>query len=245
MPRLPLRRPPAVIPADETSLFLDFDGTLVRLVERPDAVVVDPVLIALLQRLASRLSGRLALLSGRSIAQLDAMLGGMDIAMAGSHGGEIRRCGMAAVSVPRPQTLAIVETEIVDAFRDMKGVIVEVKTLGVAVHYRLDPPAAPAVHDIAARLGARHGLDVQTGKMIVELRTTGHDKGTALAAMMQDPPFAGHKPIFLGDDVTDEDGFVACAGLGGAGILVGPDRQSAARYRLDDVADVHQWLATL
>ncbi len=245
MPRLPLRRPPAVIPADETSLFLDFDGTLVRLVERPDAVVVDPVLIALLQRLASRLSGRLALLSGRSIAQLDAMLGGMDIAMAGSHGGEIRRCGMAAVSVPRPQTLAIVETEIVDAFRDMKGVIVEVKTLGVAVHYRLDPPAAPAVHDIAARLGARHGLDVQTGKMMVELRTTGHDKGTALAAMMQDPPFAGHKPIFLGDDVTDEDGFVACAGLGGAGILVGPDRQSAARYRLDDVADVHQWLATL
>lgn len=245
MPRLPLKRPPAIIPAGETSLFLDFDGTLVRLVERPDAVVVDPMLIALLERLASRLSGRLALLSGRSIEQLDAMLGGIAIAMAGSHGGEIRHCGIAAVPVPRPQTLGIVETEIVDAFRDRKGVIVEVKTLGVAIHYRLDPRAAPAIHDIAARLGAKHGLDVQTGKMMVELRTTGHDKGTALKAMMQDPPFAGHKPIFLGDDVTDEDGFFACAGLGGAGILVGPDRQSAARYRLEDVADVHQWLATL
>ena len=244
MPSFDPKRPPT-FPASEISLFLDFDGTLVRLAERPDGVVVERSLLSLLGHLSSRLSGRVALLSGRSIAQLDALLGGMAIAMAGSHGGEIRHCGMAAAPVSRPSALAIVAAEFADAFRDTDGVIIEVKTLGVALHYRLDPKAAPAIHSLAARLGAEHGLDLQRGKMMVELRTTGHDKGTALTAMMQDPPFAGHTPVFLGDDVTDEDGFAACAALGGAGILVGPERQSAARYRLDDVADVHRWLSAL
>jgi trehalose 6-phosphate phosphatase len=245
MPNLDLKRPPLTLSASEISLFLDFDGTLVRLAERPDGVVVDRPLISLLDRLSSRLSGRVALLSGRSIAQLDGMLGGIAIAMAGSHGGEIRHRGMAAVPISRPSALTIVEREFADAFRDKDGVIIEVKTLGVALHYRLDPLAAPAVHALAARLGAEHGLDIQTGKMMVELRTTGHDKGTALAAMMQERPFAEHTPIFLGDDVTDEDGFRACAALGGVGILVGPERKSAARYRLDDVDDVHRWLSAL
>jgi trehalose 6-phosphate phosphatase len=245
MSTLDPKRPPLTLSASEISLFLDFDGTLVRLAERPDAVVVDRPLISLLARLSSRLSGRVALLSGRSIAQLDGMLGGIAIAMAGSHGGEIRHCGIATAPVSRPSALTFVEAEMADAFGDKVGVIIEVKTLGVAIHYRLDPPAAPAIHSLAARLGAEHGLDIQLGKMMVELRTRGHDKGTALSAMMQHPPFVGHTPIFLGDDVTDEDGFRACAALSGSGILVGPERQSAARYRLDDVADVHRWLSDL
>lgn len=245
MPNLDLKRPPLTLSASEISLFLDFDGTLVQLAERPDGVVVDRALIALLDRLSLRLAGRVALLSGRSIAQLDGMLGGMTIAMAGSHGGEIRHRGMAAAPISRPSALTVVERDFADAFRDNDGIIIEVKTLGVALHYRLDPPAAPAVHALAARLGAEHRLEIQTGKMMVELRTTGHHKGSALTAMMQDPPFAGHTPIFLGDDVTDEDGFVACAVLGGAGILVGPERESAALYRLDDVDDVHRWLSAL
>ena len=152
---------------------------------------------------------------------------------------------MVATIVRRPEALSIVGADLADAFRDRKGVIVEVKTLGVAIHYRLDPSAETEICAVVARLGEQHGLEIQTGKMMVELRTTGHNKGTALAAMMQDPPFAGHMPIFLGDDVTDEDGFAACATLGGAGILVGPERPSAARYRLDDVADVHEWLSAL
>jgi len=245
MARITLKRPPAIISADDICLFLDFDGTLIRLAERPDGVVVDSALIALLERLALRLSGRLALLSGRSIAQLDGILCGMTIAMAGSHGGEIRHRDMVAMVVGRPEALSIVETELADTFRDRKGVIVEVKTLGVAIHYRLDPSAETEIHAVMASLADKHGLDVQTGKMMVELRTTGHDKGTALAAMMQEPPFTGYTPIFIGDDVTDEDGFAACAALGGAGILVGQERQSAAQYQLDDVADVHRWLSTL
>ncbi|WP_404368820.1 trehalose-phosphatase [Sphingomonas sp. MMS24-J45] len=245
MPNRHLKRPPLTLSASEISLFLDFDGTLVRLAERPDGVLVDSPLLSLLDRLSSRLSGRVALLSGRSIAQLDEMLGGVPIAMAGSHGGEIRHRGMAAAPILRPPALTIVEREFADAFGNKEGVIIEVKTLGVALHYRLDPPAAPAVHALAARLGAEHGLDIQTGAMMVELRTTGHHKGTALTAMMQDPPFAGHQPVFLGDDVTDEDGFAACAALDGVGILVGPERESAARYRLDDVDDVRRWLSAL
>ncbi|MEP7005528.1 MAG: trehalose-phosphatase [Sphingomonas bacterium] len=233
------------IALDRMSLFLDFDGTLVELAERPDGVVVDRGLTDLLGQLASRLHGRLALVSGRSIAQLDTMLSGMKIAVAGSHGEEIRGFGMIAAPVRRPDVLDVVEAGFAHAFGDKDGVIIEVKTLGVAVHYRLNPAVGPAVQALAERLGVDHMLEVQTGKMMVELRSGEHDKGTAIAAMMRTAPFAGYVPVFLGDDVTDEDGFEACAALGGMGILVGEERPSAARYRLDGVSSVRKWLAAL
>jgi len=242
--RAPNLRPPH-IPPDRICLFLDFDGTLVELAERPDGVVVDSALVELLGQLASRLCGRLAVVSGRSIAQLDKLLGGVQVAVAGSHGEEIRHSGMISAPGRRPDVLHIIEAGLANAFGNKDGVIIEVKSLGVAVHYRLNPAVGPAVQALAARLGADHALKVQTGKMMVELRTTGHDKGTAIAAMMQTAPFAGHSPVFLGDDVTDEDGFAACAALGGVGILVGEERPSAARYRLDGVSNVREWLSAL
>jgi trehalose 6-phosphate phosphatase len=89
----------------------------------------------------------------------------------------------------------------------------------------------------------RHGLELQSGKMVVEVREPGPDKGAALEAFMAHPPFHGARPIFVGDDLTDEAGFAAAVRLGGYGILVGQPRVSAATFRLADVSAVESWLA--
>lgn len=226
------------------ALFLDFDGTLVELVDRPDAVVVDAALTRLLTRLNSRLNGRVAIVSGRSIAQLEAFLGKSldEIAVVGSHGGEIRAAGSAVVQPERPAALMEAERAFTDRFGATPGVIIEVKSLGIAIHYRLAPDVAAEAEALVADHAERYGLLLQKGKMMSELRMAGHDKGTALLALMQMPPFAGHLPIFAGDDLTDEPGFVACAHHGGGGILVGPARETAARWRVPDVATLRTWL---
>lgn len=229
------------------SLFLDFDGTLVDLAERPDAVMVGEALRALLTELAQRLDGRVALVSGRSIDQLDRLVGPVahSLAVVGSHGGEVRAAGATVCRLERPPMLRDAERAFNEAFLGHEGVIIEIKSLGVAIHYRQNPSLAAAANALAERLGAASGLMVQKGKMMVELRSAGHDKGSGIAALMQSPPFAGYIPVFLGDDVTDEPGFERCAALGGAGILVGPARETAAQYRLTSVADVHHWLRAL
>lgn len=233
--------PPPLSP--DNSLLLDFDGTLVDIVDQPDAVVIDSALVALLRRLAGTFQGRLALISGRSVAQLDTFLETSlhRIAIVGSHGGEIR-AGSLQSSPKRPQALISVEHMLRAAFAGRDGVVVEVKSLGVAVHYRQSPDAAPDARALVDRIATDHGLVVQEGKMMIELRTAGHDKGTGIAALMAEPPFAGTIPVFAGDDITDEAGFNAVAKLGGVGVLVGPPRATAASHRLDDVAAVRAWL---
>jgi trehalose 6-phosphate phosphatase len=124
------------------------------------------------------------------------------------------------------------------------GVIVEEKPLGAALHYRAAPVAEAAARDLATTLAADAGLHLQTGKMMIEVRVPGADKGTALRAMMQAPVFAGRMPVFLGDDDTDEPAMVAARDLGGAGILIGAPRDTAAAYRLDGVARTLSWLET-
>ena len=236
---------PPKFSAPEISLFLDFDGTLVDLAERPDEVVVDRTLEILLAHLEERLSGRLAVISGRSIAQLDMFLGDTTIALVGSHGAETRLIGSATVSGGRPESLRRAEAFFTTVFGGHDGVIIEVKSMGVAIHFRLDPSVEERANAMAAEFGAASGLAVQKGKMMVELRVSGHDKGSGIASLMARSPFVGHRPIFLGDDVTDEAGFERCSTLGGAGILVGPARSTAARYRLKDVATVRSWLSAL
>jgi trehalose 6-phosphate phosphatase len=222
---------------------LDFDGTLVEIADRPDGVVIEPALLARLQRLNGTLQGRLALVSGRSIAQLDAFLGSAldGVAVIGSHGGEIR-AGDWRMAPVRPAALAAAELAFETAFGGRTGVVIEVKSLGVAVHYRLAPDIEPAARAIVDRIASDSGLAVQEGKMMIELRAAGHDKGSGITALMARRPFAGTVPVFAGDDLTDEAGFDAVARLAGVGVLVGPDRPTAARYRLADVAAVHAWL---
>ncbi|MFN3620099.1 trehalose-phosphatase [Sphingorhabdus sp.] len=227
-------------------LFLDFDGTLVDIVERPEDVVVNEPLNRLLRRLQSVLEHRLAIVSGRSITQLDAFFGtgNTDLALVGSHGAEIRIGTRTVTAPPRPHALKGAEVFFKQVFADNPNMVIEVKSFGVAIHYRLDPAMEGTATKMAADFAMTHALELQHGKMMVELRTVGHDKGTAINRLISSAPFAGYTPVFIGDDLTDEPGFDACAANGGFGILVGPVRRTAAHYRLENVAAVHHWLET-
>ena len=229
-----------------TSLFLDLDGTMLDLIDRPEMVVADAPLRALLMRLAERLEGRLAIVSGRSIAQMDAILGpaAEHIALSGSHGSEHRWRGVLAHPV-RPPSLDEAQARF-RAFADAhEGVLMEDKSFGVALHYRMAPDAGEAAEALAATLAEQLDLQFQPGKMMAELRLPGGDKGKAVHTLMARAPMAGTSPWFVGDDATDEAGFAAARALGGAGVLVGKRRPTAALYALPDPAAVRHWLEGL
>lgn len=237
------RLPPAP-PADllaGASLFLDFDGTLVEIAERPDAVRVDARLGAVIARLHARLDGRIAVITGRGAAEVGALLAA-DVVIVGSHGMEFAGPGRARRLPARPVAL----DAVLDAMRALAarhpGVIVEDKPLGAVLHFRQCPGAGAECERLAAELARRHGLQLQPGKMMVEVRAAGGDKGSAIRALMREPEMAGTRPVFMGDDHTDEPGFAAAADLGGAGVLVGEWRETAARYRLEGVEATLAWL---
>lgn len=240
------RSPPPPLVAAGHSLLLDFDGTLVELADRPDAITIDAPLIALLRRLTATFDGRLAIVSGRSVAQIEAFLGSAAPTIIGSHGAELKRDDRR-IAPDRPPALLAAERDLTAAFGTRRDVVIEIKSHGVALHYRLVPPHEAAAierhaRDIARRFDGHDGLVLQEGKLMVELRTGGHDKGSGIAALLGHGPFAGHIPVFAGDDVTDEPGFATVAHHDGIGVLVGPDRPTAARHRLADVAAVRRWL---
>lgn len=227
---------------DGASLFLDFDGTLAELAPRPDAVRVDAALPGLLEVLACRLEGRMAIVSGRPVAQIRAYFPDLAIAVSGSHGLELDWPDGRVEHPERPRWLDDAVAHA-GALRDRHpGLLVEEKPFGVALHYRQAPEAAADAHALADEL-ARDGGSVQAGKMVVELRATGMEKGDAVRRFMQEPVMTGTYPVFLGDDLTDEPAFAVAAELNGAGILVGEPRDTAARYRLPGVAAVHDWLS--
>lgn len=234
-----LSPPPALL--RDASLFLDFDGTLVELAERPDAVQVDARLTRLMRQLLERLDGRVALISGRPAAQVRVLLG-VEVSVVGSHGMEFMGRDGTTAPIDRPAALAEVEHAMSRLAGSHPGTLVEAKPLGVALHFRRCPSAEAACVSLASALAGAHDFDLQPGKMMVEVRAGGGDKGTALRRLMGEPDMAGTRPVFMGDDLTDEPGFAAAAELGGAGILVGKRRKSAALYRLDGVGDTLAWL---
>jgi trehalose 6-phosphate phosphatase len=224
------------------SVFLDFDGTLVEIAERPDAVIVDDRLRRLLAALDQALSGRLAVVTGRPLAQIESLLGVTRLALSGSHGAESARPDGTRRAVEPPAWLAQTISRLETFSRERPGVLVEVKPYGVALHYRQAPDAERACLAFAESLAQTSDIHLLKGKMVVELRLPGIDKGTAIRAFMADTPMTGTRPLVFGDDVTDEAAFIAAAALGGAGVLVGEDRPSAARYRLPGVAATLDWL---
>lgn len=232
--------PPPLTLADDTAFLLDFDGTLVELAEAPDAIRVPEGLAGLLDRLSLRVGGRLAIVTGRALADLDRHLGGLAIMAAGSHGVELRLPGGTASDAA--QLPGEVRREARRLAAADPGLLVEEKPGSLALHYRRTPTRAEEVSRWAEEAAARHGLRVQPGKMVVELLPRGVDKGEAVRRLMREPPFTGARPLFVGDDLTDEHAFEAALALGGGGVLVGPGRPTAARWRLPDVASVHAWL---
>ncbi|MBT0668361.1 trehalose-phosphatase [Novosphingobium profundi] len=235
--------PPAPLRLNaRTALFLDFDGTLVEIADHPDAVFVPDTLGETIHALARALEGRLALVSGRAIDALEAMLGPLEVAIAGSHGGEFRPAGAReAEALAEPLPAHVLER--LSSFARANGdMLVEPKPHSVAVHYRRHPGALTGLLACAEEIARSEGIAMKHGKQVVELVMPGSDKGSAVRAFMQRPEFQGTSPFFVGDDVTDEDAFEAVGSLEGAGVLVGPLRATAAHWRLPDVDAVHAWL---
>jgi trehalose 6-phosphate phosphatase len=235
-----LLEPPISI-LEGAALLLDFDGTLVELAETPDAIEIPLGLPALIARLSSRLDGRVAIISGRSLEDLESHVGSLPVAVAGSHGVEIRVGGEVERS-GAPPSLDEAREALARFAADDPRLLVEDKVGTVALHFRRAPDREADSAALADSLAARHGLRVQPGKMVVELVPEGIDKGTALERLMAQPPFAGASPWFIGDDLTDEHAFAAAARAGGGGILVGPERETAADWGLADVAAARRWL---
>jgi trehalose 6-phosphate phosphatase len=235
-------KPPPPFDPRGAALFLDFDGTLVELADRPDTIRVSPGLKPMLERLRGRLDGRLAIVSGRSLADLERHLPLHGVAFSGSHGLELQLADGTRLPLSVPIGLDDVR-ERVEAFAaPIPGLIIEEKPAGIALHYRLAPDQAERAGAFMAALAKERGFSVQRGAMVIELRPDGADKGDALRAFMSEPLFIDARPLFVGDDMTDEHAFAAAAALGGAGILVGPERETAARHRLGSVAEVARWL---
>lgn len=226
------------------ALFLDFDGTLVEIARDPGLVVVPDALKAALAALPDRIGGALALVSGRAISDLDRLLDPVRLPAAGLHGLERRLTDGTIERAAAPGWVAEVAPEIELFAARHPGLRVENKRLTIAVHYRGAPELADQVRHFidACAAGLDHSAHVQLGKMVVELRPAGRDKGAAIEAFMREPPFAGRVPVFAGDDLTDEHGFEAVNALGGQSVRVGPPAETEARLALPDVAAVHAWL---
>lgn len=234
-------RPPLPQP-EGAALFLDLDGTLAPIEATPDAVRADHLRTRLLRRVVERFHGRVAILSGRSIAEVDRILDGVVPNVAGVHGLERRTSPGAITAVPPHPALGRVEETLACFAKGQRGLLVETKSRSVALHYRGHPPAEEACIDIGRRMAAMHGLQLQEGRMVVELRTPGPDKGDSLRLFMAQAPFAGATPVMVGDDLTDEHAFEAAGDLGGWSVLVGDPRPTAALHRLRDPAAVLAWL---
>ncbi|MFN4297158.1 MAG: trehalose-phosphatase [Brevundimonas sp.] len=236
--------PPPALP-QRPALFLDMDGVLAPITGTPEGVGPDDRRSRVLRGLLERLGGRVAVVSGRTIAEIDRICEGVVPCVAGIHGLERRGAdGQVRRLAPHP-AMGRVHEALIDFARDRPGVLIEDKGLGVTLHYRQAPDQAAAARELARGLAESHGLTLQPGDMVQELKTPGADKGRALSAFMDEAPFKGAVPVMTGDDLTDEFAFAAAAGLGGFGVLVGPPRETAAGYGLTGPEAVMDWLETL
>jgi trehalose 6-phosphate phosphatase len=237
-----------LVEAGPPALFLDFDGTLVELAATPDGIDPAPRLVPLLAGLQAALGGGLAIVTGRAIARIDDFLAPLRLPVAGLHGFEVRRDPAGSAAAPPAAELDPVRLGAVDLARAWPGVEIEDKGATLAIHYRTVPEAGPAVLARARALVAASGgrLALIDGKMVAELLPHGRNKGTGIGTLMQGAPFAGRRPAFLGDDVTDEAGFAAVTAAGGISVRIGgPTAPTEARFTLPGVPAVLDLLERL
>lgn len=234
--------PPDPWTADGSALFLDLDGTLAAIEARPQDVMPQPWRSHLLARLEKRLGGRLAVISGRTLEDVDRILDGSVRAVAAVHGLFVRRPDGVVESAQAGSGMDAARTRFQALADAHPSLLLEDKGVSLALHYRQAPLLGAVVCAAAEELAAQAELRLQRGQMVAEVCTPGFDKASAVRSFMRMPPFAGAAPVFVGDDLTDEAGFTAAQAMDGCGVLVGPGRETAARRRLADVEAVRNWL---
>jgi trehalose 6-phosphate phosphatase len=226
--------------------FFDIDGTLAEIAARPDGVRVERDILDLLEQLFERTGGAVALLTGRSISDADRIFHNRSLPIAGQHGLE-RRNSLGESFRHEVDTAAFASAcdEISAAVSAKPQLITEFKGLSVAIHYRAAPELKEFSHELISAARARLGPGYMTlsGKMVVELKPAGKDKGVAISEFLEEEPFKGRVPVFAGDDVTDEYGFTAINRLDGHSIKVGGG-PTGARWRLRTVSSVRDWLVS-
>jgi len=234
--------PPPAIDVGRTALFLDLDGTLAEIALRPDDVAPLPQRNRALADLCVAMSGRVAVLTGRTLDEADRILDGAVQAVSAVHGLVRRQPDGQVVAFQASPKLQEAARTLHAFAQTQEGLIVEDKGLSIALHYRQAPGIEAAVREATGWLASATGLVVQDGAMVSEVRTAGPHKGDALRAFLAAAPFAGGVPVMVGDDLTDEHAFLAAKELGGYGVLVGPPRETQARYGLGSVREVLAWL---
>jgi trehalose 6-phosphate phosphatase len=227
-------------------LFLDVDGTLLELADSPGGVAVDTALLPLLDRLRAAAAGALALVSGRTIANLDQLLGGPHLPAAGLHGCERRdAAGTLHVAEIAREQLADVRAGLERLIGRHPGLLLEDKGAGLALHFlkarHLEHELRAEVALLAAPLVPSFTL--LDGHAVIEVKPAAHTKDSAVSAFMQEVPFRGRLPIFIGDDVTDYGGFAAVRRFAGLAVAVGP--RVKAEWWLPDPRAVREWLEQL
>jgi trehalose 6-phosphate phosphatase len=236
----------AALSDEPLAIFLDVDGTLLDLAERPDDVVTPKDLVATLVRAERKLAGALALISGRAIGDLDRLFEPLRLRASGIHGAEIRfEPDGAVTSTPAamelPQSLWTALTREAAAF---PGAFVENKRFSFVVHYRRAPRAERPLRQAVMRLidSSPGPVEVMDARYAFELRAPGFDKGGAIAAFLSTPAFRGRTPVFVGDDATDESGFAVVTARGGYAYSVGTRRPGAIGLFAHPSA-VRDWLS--
>jgi trehalose 6-phosphate phosphatase len=226
--------------ARHCALFIDFDGTLIEIAPRPDAVQVPPDLVATLKALHERLQGAVAIVSGRAIDVLDALLAPLQMPGAGEHGLALRRHMAGAVMRASAAQVPLVWREAASALAQAApGTLLEHKPAGFVLHYRANPQVGASLGaELASLVATDRRFEVLPAHCAFEVRPRGLTKGDAVAQLMREPPFQGRRPIFIGDDVTDAHGIAAAQALGGHGLWLAESFGTPAGLRawLDRVA---------
>jgi trehalose 6-phosphate phosphatase len=235
----------ALVRGNDLALFLDVDGTLLEIAATPDRVRVPASLRNTLQLAFQREQGAFALLSGRSLRELDELFGPTRFPASAKHGLEVRLpSGEVLLAKVDPGTLDKARRWLEFLSQENKGVLIEDKGVALAVHYRLaqrmQNEIEALVTEIVADLGA--GFTLRRGKCVIEIVPRGFDERSAIQLFMRQPGFAGRTPVFVGDDPSDEVGFEAVNEMGGHSIRVGNLEQTSARYRFSSVSTVTAWL---
>ncbi len=233
---------------DRCAVLLDIDGTLLDLAPTPREVWVPPGLSTTLNRLLEKTSGALALVSGRSLNDIDLIFAPEQFPAVGGHGAELRlSADSEAVATHAPPMDKELKRRLAAIAKLSPGILLEDKGYSLALHYRLAPHAEKAIYEAVSLIRAdlpNAPIEVLPGKCVCEIKPSGFNKASGVIELLSHAPFKGRRPVFIGDDVTDESVFAIMPDFGGLAFSVGRRAKGVADH-FDEPRDVREWLARL